>query len=60
MPLVDFTDAELAAVELSLFETLTMLNAHINASPPDDPEQTRRRQTVIRVQQAIFRIRYTH
>jgi len=56
----DFTEAELLAVELSLMETLTMLNAHIRGSEPDDPENQRRRQLIIRVQQALFKIRYTH
>ena len=56
----DFTEAELLAVELSLMETLTMLNAHIRASEPDDQENQRRRQLIVRVQQALFKIRYTH
>ena len=56
----EFTEAELLAVELSLMETLAMLSAHIRASEPDDPENQRRRQLVIRVQQALFKIRYTH
>lgn len=56
----DFTDAELLAVEMSLLETLAMLNDHIKASGPDDPENTRRRQVIVRVQSALFKIRYTN
>lgn len=55
-----FTEPELLAIELSLMEMLAMLNAHIRASAVDDPENERRRQLIIRVQQALFKIRYTN